>query len=473
RRVKLTENLEPGIPFEDQYRLQSLSPNFYHGDGQILEEDYVYGSFRQSKMYTLGVKCTDCHDAHSLKLKFEGNQLCLQCHVPSEYDSDKHHFHIANTEASLCINCHMTGEVYMGNDFRRDHSFRIPRPDQSMQFGTPNACTQCHKEKSDAWAANAIKEWYGEKREKHFSDALLVSSSGDIRPSERVMLDQFIADLQYPDIARATVIENLNFTNQDQYSVLLKALNDSSPMIRYHALMKFRDLPPQNKAPIALKFVKDPAKMVRIGAAQLVIGIDGNTLSATDQLNVSSARKELETMLFSNADFSTGRMQLGDYYLQNNDINSAIKHYEMALQKDSLLTPVYSNLSVAYSLNKNYEKAGETLDQWMLLEPELSRPHYLKALLKFEMQQTDEAVAEFKEAIRLNPGDSRSMYNLATFYYQDKKDLSLAEKYINNGLNIEPGNQDYQYLLALIYKEQGKIQKAQAIMNALRASPRQ
>ena len=473
RRVKLTENLEPGIPFEDQYRLQSLSPNFYHGDGQIQEEDYVYGSFRQSKMYALGVKCTDCHDSHSLKLKFEGNQLCLQCHLPEQYNSDKHHFHKANTEASLCINCHMTGEVYMGNDFRRDHSFRIPRPDQSIEYGTPNACTQCHKDKSNEWAANTIKKWYGTKRGKHFSDALLVSSSPDIRPSERAMLDQFVSDLQFPTIARATVIENLSYTNQDQYNVLLKALNDSSPMIRYHALMKFRELSPQNRTSIALKFVKDPAKMVRIGAAQLVIGIDGNTLGATDQLNVSSARKELETMLFSNADFSTGRMQLGDYYLQNNDINSAIKHYKMALQKDSLLTPVYSNLSVAYSMNKNYENAGETLDLWILLEPELSRPHYLKALLNFEMQKTDEAVAEFKEAIRLNPYDTRSMYNLATFYYQENKDLPLAENYIKQGLNIEPGNQDYKYLLALIYKEQGKIQKSQAIMNALRAAPRQ
>ena len=473
RRVKLTADLEPGILFEDQYRLQTLSPNFYHRDGQILEEDYVYGSFRQSKMYALGVKCTDCHDAHSLKLKFEGNQLCLQCHLPAQYDVKKHHFHEENTEASLCISCHMTGEVYMGNDFRRDHSFRIPRPDQSITFGTPNACTECHDDKSDQWAANNIKNWYGTKRGQHFSDAMLLSSNAEIGQSERAMLDQFVSDVQFPNIARATVIENLNYTNQDQYNVLLKALNDSSAMIRYHALMKFRDLSPQIRTSIALKFVNDPAKMVRIGAAQLVIGLDENTLDSNDNLNLIASRNELETMLFSNADFSTGRMQLGDYYLQKNEINSAIMHYKMALQKDSLLTPVYSNLSVAYSMNKNYENAGETLDLWILLEPELSRPHYLKALLNFEMQKTDEAVAEFQEAIRLNPYDTRSMYNLATFYYQDKKDLALAENYIKKGLKIESGNQDYKYLLALIYKEQGKIEMSQVIMRALKATQRQ
>ena len=29
-------------------------------------------------------------------------------------------------------------------DSRRDHSFRVPRPDLSVSFGTPNACTGCH-----------------------------------------------------------------------------------------------------------------------------------------------------------------------------------------------------------------------------------------------------------------------------------------------------------------------------------------
>ena len=52
------------------------------------------------------------------------------------------------------------------------------------------------------------------------------------------------------------------------------------------------------------------------------------------------AKQELEEMLFGNADFSTGRLQLGDYFMQTNDLTTAIKHYEMALKMDSLLFPV-------------------------------------------------------------------------------------------------------------------------------------
>src|SRR5205807_5929242 len=34
--------------------------------------------------------------------------------------------------------------TYMDVDPRRDHSFRVPRPDLSVRLGTPNACTRCH-----------------------------------------------------------------------------------------------------------------------------------------------------------------------------------------------------------------------------------------------------------------------------------------------------------------------------------------
>jgi Tfp pilus assembly protein PilF len=62
------------------------------------------------------------------------------------------------------------------------------------------------------------------------------------------------------------------------------------------------------------------------------------------------------------------------------------------------------------------------------------------------------------------------MYNLATYYYQDNKDLALAESFIKKALRIEPENQDYKYLLSLIYQNLGQTEKAQIIMNELRSN---
>ncbi|WP_194765990.1 tetratricopeptide repeat protein [Tamlana sp. I1] len=470
RRAKLTPNLEPGIPFEDQYLLQNLSTTFYHGDGQIEDEDYVYGSFKQSKMFANGVKCTDCHDAHSLKLKFDGNQLCLQCHAPSTYNTEKHHFHKPGTESAMCINCHMTGKVYMGNDFRRDHSFRIPRPDQSVEYGTPNACTQCHEGKSDSWAAEAVKNWYGEDHEPHFSDALLLSNHPNLSTAERAKLDAFIGDLQFPEIARASVIDNLNYATQEQYNVLFSALEDPSAMVRYSALMKFRAVSPEVKKEVLKMVLNDPIKLVRVGAAQLVNGMPLEAFPEQDRAALSKARAEYEIMLNSSADFSTGRMQLGDYYMQKNEYNQAITHYEMAMKKDSLFTPVYSNLATAYSLVADYDNALNTLEKWIKIEPKIGRPHYLKALLYFENKKDAMAVSELKLAIKLDPKDSRSMYNLATYYYQGNKDLQLAKTHISRALKVAPGNPNYEYLLALIYQNLGETDKAQSIMSRLQAN---
>ena len=33
-------------------------------------------------------------------------------------------------------------------DRRHDHGFRVPRPDVSAKLGTPNACNDCHGDKT-------------------------------------------------------------------------------------------------------------------------------------------------------------------------------------------------------------------------------------------------------------------------------------------------------------------------------------
>ncbi|MDT8282498.1 MAG: cytochrome c3 family protein [Gammaproteobacteria bacterium] len=74
----------------------------YGQDGQIKQEDYVYGSFIQSKMYHQGVTCSDCHEPHSLKLRAEGNGVCLQCHAATKFNRSSHHFHDENGLGAGC-----------------------------------------------------------------------------------------------------------------------------------------------------------------------------------------------------------------------------------------------------------------------------------------------------------------------------------------------------------------------------------
>ncbi|HLW31164.1 MAG TPA: tetratricopeptide repeat protein [Aequorivita sp.] len=465
RRAKLTENLVPGDYFDDQYLLQVLDTVNYHGDGQIKNEDYVYGSFVQSKMYHNDVKCSDCHNMHSLKLKKEGNNLCMQCHEP-RYNEPSHHFHPVSSNSSLCINCHMTGETYMGIDFRRDHSFRIPRPDQSVAYGTPNACTECHKDKSDAWAATKVKEWYGDKREDHFSDGLLLSTKRGMSATERKKLDNFITDLKYPAIARATVIDNLTITSAEQFTPILNSLQDASPLVRHYALTKFREINPTDRVSIAAAHINDTSRLVRIAAAQLLNGMPNEQLQTIDQNALAKAQGELKTMLYANADFSTGRMSLGDYLFQNNDIQGAIKQYKAALKMDNLLLPVYPNLATAYSMIGDTDAAFKTLNTLIEKDPSFGRAYYLRGLLNFEANKDAAAISDLNKSITIDPTNTRASYNLATYYYQNKE-WNKAEKAIKVALKIEPQNGEYRYLLALIYEGQGKTAESAALIKQL------
>lgn len=146
RRSEVQTGFQPGCRFDEYYALQTLDVPLYHADGQIRDEDYVYGSFLQSKMYHNGIRCSDCHNPHSAELIHTGNQVCTSCHQhPSgKYDTPAHHHHKVGTAGAACVNCHMPSTTYMDIDSRRDHSFRVPRPDLSMELNTPNACTACH-----------------------------------------------------------------------------------------------------------------------------------------------------------------------------------------------------------------------------------------------------------------------------------------------------------------------------------------
>ena len=146
RRSEVKEGFTPGCNFDEYFALQTINEPIYFPDGQIRDEDYVVGSFTQSKMFHNGVKCSDCHDVHSTKLIHSGNKVCTSCHqhAGGKYDTPNHHHHAVGTPGAQCVNCHMPQTTYMAVDPRRDHSFRVPDPALSIAIGTPNACTGCH-----------------------------------------------------------------------------------------------------------------------------------------------------------------------------------------------------------------------------------------------------------------------------------------------------------------------------------------
>ena len=461
-RQKLTDEYVHGDEYLDHFDPTLPHPDNYFADGQIKGEVYVYGSFLQSKMYANGVKCTDCHNPHTLDLKepLTDNKLCMTCHEP-RYNTPKHHFHEANTEASQCVNCHMTGRTYMGNDFRRDHSFRVPRPDQSAQFGTPNACNDCHTDQSAEWASRAIDEWYGEADSLHFTDILVQADSADsdnIRV--RTQLSDLIADTSQPDIIRATAIWYAgHFPNMGTTDLIRESLESKSSLIRNSAAKAVQNLPSEMRTLVLRKTLTDSLKAVRMSGVQNLTSFTVDDFGNAYKADFRNALQEYKTYLEVNRYFPQGEMNRGQFYEQQGETEKAIEAYESALQRDPHFNPARINLAYLYNSQGRNVEAEQLLRTVIEQEPDFGQAHYSLALLLAEENRLEEAVTYFEQASQLNPQQGRIIYNLAIANQTLERPEEAENAYLD-AIEVEPGNGDFRYGLLTLYMQQEQYSKA-------------
>ena len=462
--------------------LPELITDSYYPDGQVLEEDYVYGSFIQSKMYDNDVQCNDCHDVHSGKLKFEGNALCTQCHRADIYDTKEHHFHkykgeqgkpiilkdkkVEVGEGALCVNCHMPGQYYMGVDYRPDHSIRIPRPDLSISIKVPNACNQCHEDKSAKWANDYITKWYGIKRKSHYGTTFAAARESD--PKAEKELIQIAKDELFPLNVRATAISFMNRYNSDEIRKTIKwALDDPEPIMRETALRVYSSANIDEFKKDVLKLLNDPVKAVRAEAAIRVSEIPAEQIPDNYKDAFNKALTEYKEMNLYMADFPSGRMNLGIMYANQHELVEAAKQYEEALKIDSLFYPVKMNLAITYNqLGKN-DEAETLLRDLIKNQPNLSESYYYLGLLLAEKKEYGEAITYMQKASKLMPERSRINYNtgLMLQYLGRNKE---AETELLKALDKDPNNFDFLYALADHYIKTGQPQKALKIGEKLK-----
>lgn len=130
--------------------------------------------FAQSVMYRHEITCSSCHDVHGTanyaQLIKPASQICLNCHSPNGDNGPRgatleaHTHHKAGSAGSECVACHMPAIESEGvpGAMVHAHTFRFISPAMTEKYGMPNACTACHKDKTDAWASAALRGWTNE-----------------------------------------------------------------------------------------------------------------------------------------------------------------------------------------------------------------------------------------------------------------------------------------------------------------------
>jgi len=433
----------------DNYIPQIPDSEFFYADGQVKDEDYIYTSFLQSKMYSKGVSCINCHNPHSTKLKLAGNFTCTQCHLTTKYDVPTHTFHPKGTPSASCVNCHMPGKVFMGNDLRHDHGFRVPRPDLSVKYGTPNACSNCHKDKSEKVLADAIINWYGPKRKYHFAEDLIPGSRLDA--NSLMHLQKLIDNKFVPKIIKATATFYLgSIQTQTSLNTLLARLPSKEAQIRYRALKSLASFPSENWITPVGPLLSDKVRAVRIAAADLYITIPSEQVPSEYAQSFAKSKMELEKSLRYQTDFSTGNVMLADYYLKLKDYPNAEKFYLKGLKKDINMNYALLNLSATYNSQGKNTQALQALNLAIKNDPNNERIYYNKALLYYEMNNLKEAENSFAKAVALHSVNPKVYYNYGLLLNQSKK-LKEAATVLQKGIRINPSNAELYYALTFVY----------------------
>ncbi len=406
-RSPLTDGINPEKKFLDQFNPQLLLSPLYYNDGQIKEEVYVYGSFLQSKMYAADVNCLDCHDKHTMEIKIEGNRLCLQCHKANVFDNTTHHNHQESSQGAQCVKCHMPTTRYMGVDDRQDHSFKIPRPDLSIQFSTPNACTRCHQEKSNAWASEALSKWNGKAKPIPETRRNFMKLQGDIyitRAQHIAIVDDATIDV----MTRATALELLRYSAEPVSGQwLAKYLNDKIDLIRLAAVTGSEAVNPEERVQLLSPLLTDPVKAVRIVAADALVS------SQTAESDISSFNKAFSELLISNEVSSwrgEGRLNQGMLELRQNKLQKAEASYKKAIEIDPYFDSSYVNLTDLYRILRNNVAAEEVHVKGLKHIPTSAVLHYSYGLHLVRTKHLDRAVKAFNLAMKYEPAVAHYAY---------------------------------------------------------------
>ena len=450
RRAGFSEDWVPGRSLSQTHVVEPLARSTYHADGQIrdVEEPYNYTPFKQSKMFAAGVTCSDCHEPHSSKLRFSGDGVCLQCHASGQYAAAKHRHHASVDPPPACISCHMQARTYMVVDPRHDHSFRIPRPDLSAKLGTPNACNGCHGDKPAQWAAAAIEQWFGPRREGFQTYAAAFQAARTDAADAAALLAAVAADSNAPGVARASALSELaSHVSPGNIAAARAGLADSDPMVRIGALDMLENVPAGQLWPYVSPLLADPVRGVRIKAAALLAPVPVASQPKPDRNRFDAAANEFVAAQRANAERPEARTTLANFLAQRGQASEAEAEYKAALKLSPQYVPAAINLADLYRQSGRDGEGEAVLRTAIATSPRDAATHYALGLVLTRIKRPEPALAEFRRATELEPGHARYQYVYAVALHSSgQRDEAMAV--LKQALKSHPGNREI--LLALV-----------------------
>lgn len=421
RREELDDAFCVGDSFDEHFRLElPLVRGIFWPNGMQRDEDYCETGLRLSRMGRTGVTCLDCHDPHTAQLRLpqEDNSLCLRCHgtgtevngvTAPVIDMATHSPCPAGSAGATCVECHMPKSPYMARDPRRDHSFNSPDPQLSLELGIPNACTMCHRDRDDAWAAAAVAKTYGPNpkmaAQRDRTRAVWAAQEG--RGNAADLLRAYRAE-EVP-AWRATLLELLareaeaNQPDSPLYKDILaearRAAQDENAMVRAAAARLL--------GAEAIGMIHDPSRLVRRAAAWPLVD------SLVRMPDAADVVRELEATAKHQGDQPTGAMQLAVLADARGKLDEAELQYQRAISLDPHSTVPRIDYAVFLDREGRPVEALTQMLECAKRHPQDAEVQYRLALILAELRHYEPALLALDKAIRIEPGFLQARANRA------------------------------------------------------------
>ena len=479
RRAPLGDGFTAGKRLMDDYLPSPLTRDLYALDGKIKDEVFEHGSFAQSKMFDKGVRCSNCHNPHSTELKAPGNGVCLQCHNPAgktsvdgvdgkglqakNYDSIEHTRHTMGQPGSQCVDCHMPGKFYMGNDFRHDHSFSIPNPERAKKLGTPDACLTCHQGKAGDKVTEQFKLWNTTTAQApRYDESLWLIRNG--QPGAAQALYEQLQRSHLPAIQRATLLAELPlYPSEQALKLATQDLNHPAPQVRESAVRAISAfLSPPERAPLLTPLLADPVKAVRIAAARDLLSVARNGLgSAQDNWNAAIA--EYEAVQKNLAERAEANLNLAMLYQASGRSGEVEALLRTALKRDPDFYPALVTLVQWLEANGRNQDAQTLLAQSLKEHPDAALLQHTQGLSLVRAGKSAQAMPALRKAAQLEPQNAQYGYVLAVALHDSGK-VDEACQELERLLKVQPANRNARLSLIQYYLDNGQEPKAQVLL---------
>jgi hypothetical protein len=381
------------------------------------------GCFRKGE-----ATCTSCHRMHGsndhlLKVPVEApggghtkesDLLCTQCHSVGPAGLDRsggdagpgpavpaggvsparipdlasHTHHAPDSQASRCVECHMSDVNWRLITRRRDHTFQPPVPEMTSRYGVPNACTTCHEDKTPEWAASTMDTWYGNGSRRQavvaMADVLYRAGAGDtgvltevarlavdrshgalIRASAAEFAGQLLArgatgsPGAEPTTAPAADTDTAGAApvNAAVTNALIGAAADPEPTVRTMAVRALALTRDSRVPPVLAAHLSDPARLVRVSAVEGLTSLGITKLDGPAGEALARAQDEWAASLATFNDIADDHTTLGWLHAARGRPEDAARELRTAIALDAADPRPHVYLGILAARSGRYDEA--------------------------------------------------------------------------------------------------------------------